>query len=552
MTPVKRPNSFLIAALLVMAAAMAWWLLRPGIPAPPRPDLSGSEPRVAEKLTRLSQAVSADNDNPDVWGRLGSMYLASGLDGEALDCFAVAMQLSPRDFRWPYLSGYALRDQNPDAALASFEAAERLNDNYAALHLRKADLLLRLDRSDEAAAEYRHSLDLDPRSSHARLGLARIALLENRPEQALDLLQQALQLQPGHWEVSRALAQTYSVLGDDEEARRLNSGDRPTQVSTEPDDPVVAAVWQEAVDSNTMLVRGADALFSGNPEQAVAEFAEVVALRPDSSEHHRWLADAYAASGRGADAQKSYEDALAIDPESIPALMGLGAIQLANNQLQEAIRNLQHAVELDDRDATANFLLGSAREANGESGLAAQSYRAATTIDATLTPAWAGLARTSETADPETAVYAWARVVEQAPADRAARQHLVSMLLADGQHGAAIAALQRGLEIYPDDVDASRQLAWELATAPDPGLRDAVEARRLAEFAFAKNAGNPLASDTLAAAMAENGIYTEATALAETALGLLQDNEDQLRGEIIERRELYLANKPYRQTIPQN
>ncbi|MDH3933342.1 MAG: hypothetical protein OET16_14070, partial [Chromatiales bacterium] len=78
MTPVKRPNSFLLAALLVMAAAMAWWLLRPGIPAPPQPDLSGSEPRVAEKLTRLSQAVSADNDNPDVWGRLGSMYLASG------------------------------------------------------------------------------------------------------------------------------------------------------------------------------------------------------------------------------------------------------------------------------------------------------------------------------------------------------------------------------------------------------------------------------------------------------------------------------------------
>ena len=552
MTSDKRPNSFLIAALLVMAAAMAWWFLRPGIPAPPQPDLSGSETRVAEKLTRLSQAVNADNDNPDVWGRLGSMYLASGFDDEALDCFAVAMQLSPRDFRWPYLSGYSLRDRNPDAALTNFESAERLNDKYAALYLRKGDLLLRLDRSDEAAAEYRHSLDLDPRSSHARLGLARIALLENRPEEALDLLHQALQLQPGHWEVARALAQTYSVVGNDEEARRLNSGDRPTQVLTEPDDPVVAAVWQEAVDSNTMLVRGADALFSGNSAQAVAAFEEVVALRPDSSEHHRWLADAYAASGRGADAQRSYKDALAIDPESIPALMGLGAIQLATNQLQQAIRNLQHAVELDDSDATANFLLGSAREANGETGLAAQSYHAATTIDATLTPAWAGLARTSEATDYETAVTAWGQVVEQAPANRAARQHLVRMLLAGGQYAAAIAALQRGLEIYPDDVDASRQLAWELATAPDPEVRDAVEARRLAEFAFAKNAGNPLASDTLAAALAENGIYTEAAALAETALGLLQENEDELRGEIIERRDLYLANKPYRQTVPQN
>ncbi len=45
---------------------------------------------------------------------------------------------------------------------------------------------------------------------------------------------------------------------------------------------------------------------------------------------------------------------------------------------------------------------------------------------------------------------------------------------------------------------------------------------------------------------------TEAAALAETALGLLQDNEDELRGEIIERHKLYLANKPYRQTIPQD
>ncbi len=85
---------------------------------------------------------------------------------------------------------------------------------------------------------------------------------------------------------------------------------------------------------------------------------------------------------------------------------------------------------------------------------------------------------------------------------------------------------------------------------PTRSLRDAVEARRLAEFAFSQNAGNPLANDTLAAAMAESGIYSRPSALAETALKLLQDEEDKLRGAIIERRDLYLASQPYRQTAP--
>jgi len=550
MTRDKRPNLLVTAALFLVAAAAAWWVLRPGIPTPPQPDLGGSEPRVAEKLTRLSRAVIADKKNPEVWGRLGSLYLASGFDAEALECFAVATRLSPGDFRWPYLSGYALRDRNPDVALSYYESAEQLSDKYPALFLRKADLLLRLDRNDGAASEYRRALELDPASSHARLGLARIALLENRPEDALEMLQQALELQPRHWEVARALAQTYAALGNVDEARKLNALDRPGTVATEPEDPVVAAVWQGAVDSNTMLMRGADALLSGQPDEAVANFEEVVALRPDSAEHHRWLADAYAASGRGADAQVSYERALAIDPESIPALMGLGATQLAGGQYREAQRNLQRAVELDKDEAMANFLLGSAQELNGETELAVQSYRAAARLDSQLTAAWAGLGRTVEASDSDAATGAWERVVEQAPSDRAARQRLVSLQLSRGDHAAAIETLERGLRIHPGDADASRQLAWELATAPDASLRNAAEARRLAEFAFSQSAGNPLSSDTLAAAMAESGIYSEAIALAETALELLPDEDDTLRRAIMARRDLYLASKPYRQAAP--
>ncbi len=545
-----RSRYALIAALagLTVLAGLAWWMLAPGTPPPPNPDLEGREPQVAEKLVRLRQAVIANPDSADVWGRLGSMYQISGFTDEAVECYAVAMQLAPGDFRWPYLTGYALQDDDPATALTYFEAAGQLNDRYPGLFLRKGDLLLRLGRSEAAADAYRQNLAMNPRSSHARLGLARIALLENRPEDAVAGLEEALALRPRHWEVGRLLAQTQTALGNDAEAARLNAMDRPGQIATEPDDPVVAAMWQEAVDSNALLIRGAESLFSGRNEAAVATFEKVVAVRPDSAEHHRWLADAYAASGRVEDAKASYERALAIDRESFPALMGLGAIELATGQADTAVETLGRAVALDADEPTAHFLLGSAQEIIGAYEAAATSFRAATDLDPNFTEAWLGLARVTAASNSDESLMAWRRVVEQAPADKSARDRLATLLIGTGRHEEAIAVLRHGLEINPADVEMSRRLAWELATAPDEDLRNGNEAQRLAEYALSQRAGDPVFSDTLAAAMAENGDFAQAIEFADIALELLDpDGPDALRSAIVGRRELYLAQKPFRQ-----
>jgi len=143
---------------------------------------------------------------------------------------------------------------------------------------------------------------------------------------------------------------------------------------------------------------------------------------------------------------------------------------------------------------------------------------------------------------------AWRRVVEQAPADRSARDRLATLLIGTGRHEEAIVVLRHGLEINPADVEMSRRLAWELATAPDKDLRNGKEAQRLAEYALSQRAGDPVFSDTLAAAMAENGDFAQAIEFADIALELLdRDGPDALRSAIIGRRELYLAQKPFRQ-----
>jgi tetratricopeptide (TPR) repeat protein len=543
----SKTKILLALAGAIIAIGLAWWTLTDRLPAPPQPDLGGREPQVAEKISRLREAVVADRDNAEVWGRLGSMFQVSGLPTDAIECYRVANQLSPGDFRWPYLSGYALQDDDPERALSYFDSAAELNNSYPALYFRRGDVYLRLGRLEDASADYQRSLDLEPRSSHARLGLARVALLEQRPRDALPLLEAAMRLRPRHWEVGRALAQTHTALGNEAEAARLNALDRPGQVATEPDDPVVAAMWQEAVDSNAMLIRGAEALFAGRLDEAVDTFRGVVTLRPDSSEHHRWLADAYAASGRTADAMKSYETALSIDPESIPALLGLGANQLAAGQPDTAAVTLERAVAAGANEPTAYFLLGSAHEADGNPPAAATAYRQATELEPNLIPAWSGLARVLGEQEPDAALAAWQRVVTLAPADPVARGQLAAGLIRSGDHASAIRVLTEGLQQGPADPNNARLLAWELATAPDPALRNGAEARRLAEYAFSRRAGDPLFADTLAAALAEAGEFADAATLATTALDLAPADGGDLKTAIAARRELYLAGKPYRQ-----
>ncbi len=89
------------------------------------------------------------------------------------------------------------------------------------------------------------------------------------------------------------------------------------------------------------------------------------------------------------------------------------------------------------------------------------------------------------------------------------------------------------------------EIAFRLATAAAPKLRDGPVALILAEKAVAgTNRKDPLIVDTLAAAYAEVGQFTNAVRVQQEAIALLQD-ENQKPG-YIERLRLYESGQPYR------
>jgi spermidine synthase len=105
------------------------------------------------------------------------------------------------------------------------------------------------------------------------------------------------------------------------------------------------------------------------------------------------------------------------------------------------------------------------------------------------------------------------------------------------------------VRIRPDFQTAANNLAWLLATARDPSLRDPALAVSFAERAAALSAApDPSVLDTLAAAYAAAGRYGEAARVAEQALRQVEAaGPPAFAGQIRARLALYRAGRPYQE-----
>jgi tetratricopeptide (TPR) repeat protein len=107
--------------------------------------------------------------------------------------------------------------------------------------------------------------------------------------------------------------------------------------------------------------------------------------------------------------------------------------------------------------------------------------------------------------------------------------------------------LREAIRLRHGFVPGMKELAWFLATHPDPEVRDANEALRLAEQASELTGNrNPTVLDTLAAAYAARGQFSLAASVEEKALTFAERTQDnEFTMEIGKRLELYKDKKSF-------
>jgi len=123
------------------------------------------------------------------------------------------------------------------------------------------------------------------------------------------------------------------------------------------------------------------------------------------------------------------------------------------------------------------------------------------------------------------------------PDDAETRTTLGNVLIQQGRLRDALAQFQSAVQVNPHSVLMLNNLAWFLATCPDPALRDPAKALELAQKADRISAERPFILHTLATAYAATGHSAKAIEAAEHALELAQKQNEtklvqQLRAEI--------------------
>lgn len=183
------------------------------------------------------------------------------------------------------------------------------------------------------------------------------------------------------------------------------------------------------------------------------------------------------------------------------ALQKNGQILRQRGQLDAAVPSLEKAVQLKPNDAMTHRELGLALHQKGRIGEAIARYQ---------------------------------RALEIKPEYGEIHNDLAVALVQTGQTPEAILQFKKGLAASPDNVENLDNLAWMLATATPPALRNGPEAVEHAERAATLTLRKePSVLHTLSAAYAAAGRFEEAVTIAREALRLAESRSDAALAETI-------------------
>jgi Flp pilus assembly protein TadD len=226
--------------------------------------------------------------------------------------------------------------------------------------------------------------------------------VQGRPEEALALLREVLEKQPGSSFAYQKLAYALRQLGRTPEA---------IQVLEE-------GISRGVTDLSLLALLGSYLLDVSDLPRALALLEGLAADHPEFAEAHNYLGVAYARLGRPLEAEREFARVLELDPSSASASNNLGSLFLERGEDAKAVPHLKRALELDPSSASASNGLGVAHARAGDLESAIAAWRRAVELSPTQFDAMLNLGLALADRSPAEAASFLRRFLSEAPPTR--------------------------------------------------------------------------------------------------------------------------------------
>ena len=249
-------------------------------------------------------------------------------------------------------------------------------------------------------------------------------------------------------------------------------------------------------------------------DKAVGYFREALRIKPNLLKARRGLADALLLQGELDDAVAEYREVLRVEPDNAGIFDKLGLAMGRQERFEEAAAYFEKALLIQPGSALIRANL-------------AQNYLN-----------WGKFDKAVEEYD---------RALQLSPDNSGILNDSAVVLIRMGVLSDAVRLLERAIKNRPDWVEPMNNLAWVLAVSKVDGVREPMEAIRLAERVceLTKNM-RPDFLDTLAVAYASAGRFSDALDTGKKAMELAQSSgNEKLASEIKDHLDLFKAGKPY-------
>jgi tetratricopeptide (TPR) repeat protein len=334
----------------LLALACAGWLLAcaPG-GAPALPDDGQLDPDLRLRVDQARAAVGAAPGDARLWTELGMTYEGNDLHAQARECYRQALRLEESARRWARLGTVSSRLGAVEEGLGALRRAIELEPSYAPSHWRLGNQLFDAGEFDQALASYQEAARLDPSFTGAWTGIARVFLMREESERALELLERLSASNPGHAHVQKLLKAAYVQAGRLDEAEALTVA---WSANASPGKDPWQAEFRPYL-GKPLLERAREHLEAGRPAEAVALLEPFLAEGSEDWNAHGYLAWGYFLLGRLSEARAVLDAALARDPDNALVLRVLSSVQEKSGEAQAALATLERLLAADPHDEQA-------------------------------------------------------------------------------------------------------------------------------------------------------------------------------------------------------